>query len=247
MADSKHRPKRRKTQKQTGFDAAIKAYQQDLKRILDSDQNFGIYQDLNSTLVVAGPQEDVDKFEVTAASRRLWRMALHPAGLRLPAPSYWWKRSPFSPRSLLTYLEAGQRKRFRRRLPKPTSVELLSRLETSEGRVRLEYRMSLADPRGVLERLLSDIARTHAALTFVLVVIDKTLTSSRASLLTASGIERFRLPRARCKTLIRRSYRFWSGDSPISMDEATAAIQSECAAHWDAFLANPPEPSTQEY
>ena len=246
MADSKHRPKRRKTQKQAGFDAAIKAYQRDLKRILDSDQNFGIYQDLNSTLVVAGPQEDVDKFEVTAASRRLWRMALHPAGLRLPAPSYWRKRSPFSPRSLLTYLESGQRKRFRRRLPSPRSVELLSRLETSEGRVRLEYRMSIADPRDILERLLSEIARTHEALAFVLVVIDKTLTSSRASLLTASGVERFRLSRARCKALIRRSYRFWSGDSPISMDEATAAILSECAAHWDAFLASPPEPSNQE-
>ena len=173
--------------------------------------------------------------------------ALHPAGLRLPAPSYWWKRSPFSPRSLLTYLEAGQRKRFRRRLPRPTSVELLSRLETSEGRVRLEYRMSLADPRDILERLLSEIARTHEALAFVLVVTDKTLTSSRASLLTASGVERFRLSRARCKALIRRSNRFWSGDSPISMDEATAAILSECAAHWDAFLASPPEPSNQEY
>ena len=135
MADSKHRPRRRKTQKKAGLDAAIKAYQRNLKRILKSDENFGIYQDLNSTLVVAGPQEDVDKFEVTAASRRLWRMALHPAGLRLPAPPYWRKRSPFSPRSLLTYLEAGQRKRFRRRLPKTTSVELLSRLETSEGRV----------------------------------------------------------------------------------------------------------------
>src|SRR4029453_13646976 len=106
MADSKHRPKRRKRQKQAGFDAAIKAYQQDIKRILDSDQNFGIYQDLNSTFFVAGPREDVENFGVTAPPRRLWRMALHPAGLRLPAPSYWWKRSPLSPRSLLTYLEA---------------------------------------------------------------------------------------------------------------------------------------------
>jgi hypothetical protein len=246
MADSKYRPKRPKTQKQAVFDAAINAYQRDLKRIVDSDRSLGIYQELNATLVVAGPQEEVDRFEVTAASRRLWRMALHPAGLRLPEPSYWRKGSPLSPRSLLTYLESGQRKRFRRRLPVPKSVELLSRLETSEGRLRLEYRMSIADPRNILERLVSEIAKAHEALAFVFVIIDKTLTSSRASLITASAVERFRLSRARCKTIIRRSYRFWSDDSPISMDEATAAILSECAAHWDAFLASPPEPSNQE-
>jgi hypothetical protein len=246
MADSKHSPKRHQTQEQAIFDAANKAYQRDLKRILDSDRNLGIYQELNATLVVAGPQEEVDRFEVTAASRRLWRMALHPAAPRVPEPSYWRKRSPLSPRSLLTYLEPGQRKRFRRRLPVLKSVELLSRLETSEGRVRLEYRMSIADPRGILERLVSEIARAHEALAFVFVIIDKMLTSSRASLITASSVERFRLARARCRTIIRRSSRFWSGDSPISMDEATAAILSECAAHWDAFLASPPAPSNQE-
>jgi len=106
--------------------------------------------------------------------------------------------------------------------------------------------MRMADPRHVLERLLIEVAKRHDALVFVLVVIDKTLTSSRASLLTASGVERFRLSRARCKTLIRRSYRFWSSDNPISMDEATAAILSESAAHWDTFLASPPGPSDPE-
>ena len=143
-------------------------------------------------------------------------------------------------------VDSPQRKRFRRQLPSATSVELFSRLETSEGRVRLEYRMGIADPHDILERLLSEIARTHEALAFVLVVIGRTLTSSRASLLTASGVERFRLSRARRKALIRREYRFWSSDSPTALDEATAAILSECAAHWDVFLASPPEPSNQE-
>ena len=246
MADSKHRLKGRKTQKRAGVDAAIKAYQRDLKRIQGSGQNLGISRVLNSTLVVAGPQEDVDKFEVTAASRRLGRIPLHPAGLRLPAPPYWRTRSPFSPRSLLRYLDSPQRKRFRRQLPSATSVELFSRLETSEGRVRLEYRMRIADPHDILERLLSEIARTHEALAFVLVVIGRTLTSARASLLTASGVERFRLSRARREALIRREYRFWSSDSPTALDEATAAILAECAAHWDVFLTSPPEPSNQE-
>ena len=244
MVDSKHRPKGRKTQKPAGFDAFIKGYQRDMKRIWNSGDNLGIYQLVNSTLVVAGPQEDVDKFEGIAQSRRLGSVRLpHPAELRLPAPSYWRTKSPFSPRSLLTYLESPQRKRFRRRLPSPTSVELLSRLETFEGRVRLEYRMSIADPRDILARLLSEIARNHGALAFVLVVIDKTLTSSRASLFTASGVERFRLSRARRKALIRGEYRFWRRDNP---DEATAAILSECAAHWDVLLASPPEFSKQE-
>jgi hypothetical protein len=213
---------------------------------MNQRKNLGIYERVNSALIVAGPQQDVDRFERIAESRRLGRVGLEYSGLGLPAPTYWRTRSPFSLRSLLTYLESPQRQRLRRLLPSPTSVRLESRLETEAGRVRLEYSMGIAGPREILERLLIEVAGVNATLAFVLVGIDKTLTSSRASLVTGKGVERFRLSRAKCKALIRREYHESGSIESLAFFNATMAILSECAAHWDVFLASPPEPFNQD-
>jgi hypothetical protein len=238
MAHSKRSSKPQRKNSKKRLDAFLISYQRDLERIHESDKNVDAYRRINATLVVAGPQEDIDKFETLAASPRLVGIGLAPAGLRLPESPYWRTRSPFSLVSLLTHLESSRRKRFRHRLPSQKSGELFSRLETLEGRVRLEFRFTTDRGGAVLEQLLCEVARVRPALSFVLVVVARNCTESRASLITASRLERFRLPRRRHEALFRRAFRFWGDSRSMALDEAAGAILSECAAQWDADLAS---------
>src|SRR5437667_6648159 len=161
---------------------------------------------VNSTLVVAGPQDEVEKFQWIAESARLTGIGVGPAGLRRAPSAYWRTRWPFSLRSLLRYLPSKQRRSIQPRLPRETFLQIVSRLETVEGIVRVEFRFGVDGRRVILERFLKAIVEVHAALSFVLVLIDKTLTDARVSFVSASGVEHYRLPRARCKALIRREY-----------------------------------------
>ena len=237
---SKRGSRKRKTKPQV--DAALEEYQSELNRLINSERNLGIHTRVNSALVVAGPQDDVEKFEAIAKSARLGSIGVAPAGLRRQPPTYWRTRWPFSLRSLLRYLQPKQRRRLQPRLPRETFLQIVSRLETVEGRVRVELRFGAEGRRVILERLLKAIVDVHAALSFVLVVIDRTMTEARASLVIASGVEHYRLPRTRCKALVRRESRRWGRDSATALDEATSEILAEGAAHWDGYLASGPEP-----
>lgn len=238
MAHSKRSSKSQRKKSRKRLDAVLSAYQRDLERIHESDQDVDAYRRINATLVVAGPQEGIEKFETLAASRRLVGIGLAPAGLRLPESPYWFTRSPFSLDSLLTCLESPRRKRFRHRLRSQKPGELFSRLETLEGRVRLEFRFTTDCGGAVLEQLLREVARVRPALSFVLVVAARNFTQSRSSLITASRLERFHLPRERREALFRRAFRFSSNSRSMALDEAAGAILSECAAQWDADLAS---------
>src|SRR5688572_31144274 len=122
---------------------------------------------INRALVVAGPIADVEAFEATASERR-------PQARRRPirrgavTPGRWRSKPALSSlRPLLRLLERWPRRELRSALPRISGSRLESRMETIDGRLRLEYRFAAAGSFAAIRRLCRDVAAERPSLTFV--------------------------------------------------------------------------------
>jgi hypothetical protein len=208
-------------------------YQRNTDRISDTNLNWGIHGRVNTALVAAGSQQEVEAFEDLARSSLSIRRRSSDRSLEM-----FGTRTPLSLRSLMRALRPS-RPQLRRRLPRERHVEAVSRLETIEGRVRLEWRFGLSGAVHPLEELLREFVRERDEFLFVLATIRKDFTGAKSSLISSAGVWWHRFPMERCKRVLRREQRFWRNSETIALDEATSATLKMSAAHWDKYLADP--------
>ena len=192
----------------------------------------------NRALVVAGPISEVEVLEV-AASAGFKPIRLSADSIR-PVPQYWRERPKFSLRSLLRFVEPTRRRRLRRELPREKSALVRSRLETLDGRLRLEYWFNAPGTISSIERLCRQIVTTQSSLSFVVVDLKSRLADGGACLVTAAGTIRYRLPSRRRTAHMRSAIRKWGHDQVgkrLALKEAADAMLQEVSRRWDVELA----------
>ena len=193
---------------------------------------------INRALVVAGPIADVEAFEAMASERR--PQAGRPLIRRGAVARVRWRTKPAMPslRPLLRLLERLPRRELRSALPRIRGSRLESRMETIDGKLRLEYWFAAAGPFAAIRRLCRDVAAERPSLTFVIAGVNPNGSAARSFLVSATGGEHYRLPAERRQILVRRANRKWADISPrIASAEAADAILRETAARWDLRLA----------
>src|SRR5262245_61269754 len=119
----------------------------------------------NQALVVAGPTADVEAFEATASERRP-QARRRPIGKGAITPDRW-RTKPALPslRPLLRLLERLRRRDLRSALPRIRRSRLESRMETIDGKLRLEYWFAVAGPLAAIRRLCREVAAERPSLT----------------------------------------------------------------------------------
>jgi hypothetical protein len=192
-------------------------------------------------LVVTGLIADVDAFEARMASERRPQAARPLAKKGAVTPNRWRTKSAIrSLRPLLRLLERLPRREPPPALPRISGSHLESRMETIDGKLRLEYSFAAAGPL-VAIRLVSGY-RCGTAVPYVCHRRNKSPWFRRETfLMSATGGEQYRLPVERRQIHVRRAIREWRDISPrIASTEAADAILRETAARWDLRLADNP-------
>ena len=193
---------------------------------------------IDRALVVAGPIADVEAFEARASERR--RQARRQPIRRGAVTPGRWRTKPALPslRPLLRLLERLPRRELRSALLRIRGSRLESRMETIDGKLRLEYRFAAAGPFAAIRRLCRDVAAERPSLTFVIAGVNPNGSAARSFLVSATGGEHYRLPPERRQIHVRRANREWADISPrVASAVAADAILRETAARWDLRLA----------
>jgi hypothetical protein len=193
----------------------------------------------NRVFIVAGPIEDVEVFERAAAAGRLRSLRRSRDSVHA-VPEHWRERPKFSLRPLLRLLAPAVRAQVGRELPNDKNPRVASRLETLDGRLRIEYWFAAAGPIATLERFCRQIVANQPSLAIVVAGVVPTVTRASARLITATGVDRYRLPSVRRLVHMRRATRKWGRDRvgrELALDYAADAMLQEVCCRWDNELA----------
>jgi len=202
----------------------------------------------NRGVVVAGPADLVEMVERTAAAgrTRLIRSSEHVAQ---ELSTQWREKPRFSLGPLLGLVAPATRGQLRPQLPREESPLVVSRLETLDGKLRLEYWFATGGSAAPIERLCRSIVAEHPLLSFVVAALNRGATEARACLIRAEGVERYRLPERRRLAHMRREARKWGSDRfgrEFARMDAAKAMLAETCGRWDVALAGAAHVSVNE-
>lgn len=194
----------------------------------------------NCALVVAGPREAIESFEETVRGQRLRRPGATSVEWH-EVPEGWFETRDLGLSSLVTLLppegRAGARRALGRRL---TEGSLMSRKETAEGRVRLEYHFDIKGEHSGLTNLVKSLSEALPEFTFAIALVDEAITRGFSEHYSTGEVLRSELPPARSakrRTPARRT----AADDDFAVDfahyEAAQAALEKLARHFDRFLA----------